>query len=468
METNLLNIKKLFFIFVIMLVGLWAVINLEITGIVSLIAFFALLFLFTRNYRSGFIALLFLKPIIDLAWDTQLFSFGSISLNLLKITGFIIPFLCLVYFAMTPKIFKVNSRNSGVLLFIFINLISIFIIFLDSFALGNVFGGLTYFFKLLNGFFIFLALPFVFDREGDDVLIIKTLFYSAITPTILSIFLFVFGGYNVTIGQDVERFAGIYHDAGGLSINAFIGFTVSVFYLQFLNYDRGGQEKIFFKKLFALLLIAANLLFLYLALTRIMYLVVFVFGVMWVIFYYRKYLLVLIVAPLLVLWIINNEDFRQRSWKEFRAIEEYERSGKQDKLFRFAGGGRIYMWQDAFDVIDNMDINQKLFGTGYGIAAHNEYIDIIVRTGFIGFVIFLIMLARLFFQLVNNRSTTLNPHFKSLNLFAVILLLCFCIMSMTGYTVSQTTFGIYIWSILSICLLFDSRNISFNPVKPAS
>ncbi len=451
-----LRLPQLLIFLIVCVIGAWAVVNLSFKGIVGVFCFIALVALFIRNARIGFLAILFLKPIIDLAWDVRLFSFAGSNYNILRITGVMIPVLCLAYFMTMKSKFKINLVAGWIMLFLSLNMIAIFFNSVEAGDFMNIVLN-DWLLKLLNGLMVFFALPYVFKDSNDGRTIIRTIYYSMFIPTLICLYLYVAGQYNVTKAQNVVRFAGIYHDAGGLSLNAFIGFAMSVFYLEIIKKET--LWTLFVKRINYLLvffMIGVNLWFVYLGITRIMYLTTLIFISMWFILYYKRYFTALLLIPAMIVWISNDEDFQQRNWKEIKAIEMYQKTGQIDKQdLKYSGGGRFLKWQDVInDMATEMELPNYVFGLGEGRGAHNEYLDIVFRTGFLGLLSFMAILFICFRKLLQNYKRGVSTNFfkSSASFFAFVLLICYAVMGGTGYIVSQTTFGIFMWSTVAVAL----------------
>lgn len=432
---------------------LFAYLQWSTATVFALIGMGAMLFSFVRKIRVGLLTLLILKPVIDVAWDVNLFAIGSVSINVLKLTGFLIPLLCVMFLLTTRKSLMISRLNIGVLLFIAANVISVMIYLANTFDPGRTLFSISiHVLRILNGALIYLIVPLVFDEPDDQWLLIRTMFYSTLFPSVLSTLTYFTGQANITIGQEVERFAGIYHDPGGMSITAFIGLTSSLLYL---STDHPRNPKHPMTKIMILAMVLINVWLLYITYTRMMYVVTLVFLGLWITIRYRKGLLVLLATPLLVFGLITTEEFQQRNWKEIKAYEAYQNRENSDFFLQYSGGGRVMVWSNAIDMIEEYDLSQLALGTGRLMPLHNEYLDLLVRTGLVGLMIFLFMITSLGAYLWRRYRTHENEMAGTVALFSLLLIVSFAIMGLTGYTVSQTTFGIYMWSMVAIALYYQ-------------
>lgn len=433
--------------------------NFSLAAATGVLAVGFLLVLIFYKIRVLFISIFILKPLIDLAWDAHFFSLGGSTINLLRIVGIFVPLICIVHLIFTPSTIRIKKINFWVIAFLAINALSTITTILNSNDfLSSFISDTTYWFRLANGMLMYIALPYVFDLQTEYLSLIRIFFYSTIIPTIVSASLIVTDSFNITVGQQVVRFAGLYHDAGGLSINAFIGITLSLLYWYLLPKFQYAPSTYFLNRLITVFVFTINLLMLYWSVTRMMYLVTFVFIIGWLFFQYRVRWSLLLLIPLTITYIWSDASFRQRNWKEIKAYEEYQNAGDYQKYVRVSGGGRLDRWDTILDRISNMDMYEWLMGTGKGSAAHNEYLDTFMRTGFLGLFSLIMSTGVLFFFLLRKaRNTPSNSEIKPIIIFSSFLLISLWLMSLTGYTITQTTLGIFVWSTLSIAVYSQSE-----------
>lgn len=159
----------------------------------------------------------------------------------------------------------------------------------------------------------------------------------------------------------------------------------------------------------------------------------------------RKYLIV--VAVILFGWQSLVPPAVQQ-----RVMMTYE-DGKIDN----SAGERVQLWEDAFTLIPQ----HPVFGTGFdtyrylGRSAdytdtHNYYVKVTVETGFVGLIIFLTLLWKMFRSGVTLMRIADDPVFRGMGLGFAAMMACVFVVNLFGDRWMYQQLTAYMWVILGL------------------
>jgi hypothetical protein len=153
-----------------------------------------------------------------------------------------------------------------------------------------------------------------------------------------------------------------------------------------------------------------------------------------------------------IITIANNSRLAQ-------TIFEFLRTGDVNRFTT----GRIGIWSQYFQYFSQQSLLEILFGSSlslfrdtYEIVAHthNFWVDVLIETGLIGFLFYLISLVILYFRYFKNRSKDLSQY------FGLAILAIFILYSLTLSLYSERT----TWT-MAILLLYQTRGKSSLDMK---
>ena len=242
----------------------------------------------------------------------------------------------------------------------------------------------------------------------------------------------------------VERFAGIYNDAGGPSYNAVMSL---IFVSYFVYLEKKSRNRLSFQKtlLFLLTLIVSGFL-LVVTITKsalVMLLIFIVFWWLWV----RKSKWMLLFSLLLLLVVPQTEfggKLEKRFENETRVFVEGDYS---DRALSSLATGRYGTWVMILKTYEaDYSLKEKLFGRGKHYGAHNQYLAELMRTGAIGLMLFLFVIFKLLVtQYSKYRRTGMKEY-----LMGFVFLIVFIAQGTVGHPFYYTTHFWYLMILMSI------------------
>lgn len=127
------------------------------------------------------------------------------------------------------------------------------------------------------------------------------------------------------------------------------------------------------------------------------------------------------------------------------------------------GSGRIDIYKDVIEAVNNFDIGHFMFGGGrgnigkytHGYSAHNEFLEVLFSWGVIGLILYIIFLVKLFVMFIRSD--------KHLNIYPlkVASLGIFIAMSITSHLVIYPYLFCILTSFWGYCLCYKNKQ-NFN------
>jgi len=417
----------------------YLVINANLIQVLGILSVALVLFLTFLMPEKALIVLLVIKPFIDLTWRAYFTSWGGVRINSLRIVGFYAFIISgWLYFRYRGKGAVFNEKI--ILLFILVNFFS----FLNALIIwpGSFMNHADNFLRVADAYLIYCVIHNLLESKDKRLRIIVSIWMSTLAVGIISIFVFLSGRYEIDITQGVTRFAGLYNDPGTPSYMAILSLAFGTLYLE-IKKGRYGH-KISYRILYLITIIVTGAL-LIITLTKSAILMLLVFLILWFGIYKRKLLMVICSIVIAGSFLYSNsEAFRMRIEKEVKFV--------RDKDFSLAaarplGTGRIAHWESTIQIfMHDYSLFQQFFGTYHNFAAHNQYIAYLMQVGYVGLLIFIIMLTRFFLRLKSIYKKQRRPEiFMALTLFAII-----CIYALSGHPFDYTTILWYLMISLSV------------------
>jgi O-antigen ligase len=205
------------------------------------------------------------------------------------------------------------------------------------------------------------------------------------------------GLYLINYWTGVPRYKGMYEGPHNMSHDmAFLIMLMGIYLLVREPLAETGQIKRSSARNVMLLCLAGVAFFcIYMSSVRTTLVGLFVFGAIIVSTYYKKGRLVLVATVAILLLFGLDESVQQRYFREAAQAE-------RDPTFTEAeyGSGRLRIWSEYFENFLAMPVDRQLAGVGIGnwhnkgdwpvyLDAHNDFINILVFTGYVGFVLFI-------------------------------------------------------------------------------
>lgn len=404
-----------------------------------------------RGRSRAFIVVLFaIKPFIDLTWNIPLFSLGGHAVNPLSITGFCVFIIVgFLYFSQNDNKRIFNERV--IWLFIGLNLFTSIIAIL--FYNHPVMYAMDFLLRIFDAYFIYFIGHRFIENDRDKLRIISIIWITTLLVGILSCIVYSKGAFETGSSQGVERFTGIYNDAGTPAYNAIMSIIFGTLYLELCKRQRQLIPVIAKIAFILTLLVLAFILKITLTKSAVLMLVVFL--IMWTGLYKRKSYVIL---PLIIISgyyiYTTSEDVQKRMAAEVEFLSEGTFSME---LARPMGTGRVAHWERVLTYYSqDFGLFQKLFGSSRNFGAHNQYIAYLMQSGLVGLAVFVIILLRFYRQLIY-----LHKRYKQSEIYmALTLLSIVSVTGMFGHPFRMTTLIWYLMILLSMINVTNKTEVT--------
>ncbi len=388
-------------------------------------------FLFSLiNYRWGFFIFLFIRPLIDFATEQKLFSVGSVTVNLLFVYGGLMLLFSLLVLGANYQELKEKKIRSLWLVFIFWSLISLSYSF-------DLFSSVKELSRYLSIFFSFALGAILIKKSGDLTRLIKVIIFSSLIPALVALSQYIYG--NGLIEDGINRLYGTMAHPNMLAFYLLLPITLSVFI--FLTVNKKRVEAYLY--LAIALFLSFILVYTY---TRGAYVALLLIFILIGLLKYRKFLAVAGVG--LILFYVASTTFQQR----FNTIFQADPSGSIS--------WRISLYRDSLSYV----MVSPIIGQGVGLAEtviaanrdfrlgatqpHNDYIRLALDGGIIGVVIYLLLIAALFFELIKLYKLENRVRLKMLNIFILAFTVSLYAMSIGDNILNDTTLEWQFWALI--------------------
>jgi len=325
----------------------------------------------------------FLRPVFFIELESgNLFDFAAIAIFTLMLAAFLAT-------SAVRKDIQISSVDFVIVLFSFW-CIAASIVYMDK-ASGREVA------KLLVPLWTYIVAKNILRTPDDYRRMLKFLILGFVLPACLSAVL-IFRGKGVEVTDywtGIERWKGAYAGSHSLGHNmAFLLITIaSYLWLSRSTTRRWKLGRITTVGLIGL--ISAALYCLYFSQVRTATLGLLVFVIIFLFAYNRKLLTVFVVAGSIAA-VVSLPILIPRFFNDFVMVQE----GKWDS--EEFGSGRPRIWQNNLEIYAGMPIDRQLAGVGIGnkwglggeegiMDSHSDFLDVLIQTGVIGFLLFILI-----------------------------------------------------------------------------
>lgn len=365
------------------------------------------------------LAYIVLRPFLAVFYSLNVVAGFSV----LELIGAFFPMVLLLYWAMAKPQVSVNYYG-GLYLLVILWVLLMTLLKMSIYGFGGL-QSFSSFFRVLNGFAVFVTFPLIFkDKKGINHLT-TAFFIGTFFPLLQGIAQLLlgvdFGGMktSVTAGQssgDVEMYYGLYYKYGGYALAALIGGLIMI-------YKIGVASKIKNRKL----CIYLSFFILYLLLAALTLSRVLVFSMLTIIIAiiitstmgksgFQKVIAILTLS--LLAFCLSGLGFVKdrygqivkRSENEFAVV-----SGEANVESAFHG--RVGHWEDKLEQFNEKPFFERLTGTNIGIGPHGDYVEWLLKYGYIGIILYCILFfglllssIRMFFRITRIGNSYLQPY----------------------------------------------------------
>ena len=318
-------------------------------------------------------------------------------LNILEIGGFVFPVVLLLYWAMAN--FRTATNNCKRIYFLVVAWVLLTTI-LKIFSYG--FHGIqsfSFFIRIINGFAVFIVFPLIFKDHKSINALINAFFIATFFPLLQGLAQLLLGadigGMRTSVSDTyanggLEMYYGLYYKYEGYSWAALLGGLIMI-------YKMGLASKIKTKRMYIFgLFFVLYLILALLTLSRVLLVsmsivfIAIVFAITKEKSWPKKVMTILILILLaLVLSMFEftkdrREQVMMRSKDEFQVI-----SGEIEVDAAFHG--RAGLWKYKIEQFRQTPLIDKIIGTNIGTGPHGDYVEWLLKCGYIGISLYSIL-----------------------------------------------------------------------------
>ncbi len=378
---------------------------------------------FSNGMFAAFLVLVATKSIMDAFWDIRV---GPLSFS--SIGGILIPILFYsVVFKIKhlPKAWVSNAK----LLFIAYSFGLLFAFTIKPIASFEVF------IMNINIFMGFLLIPLLVTNKSQFQKLLIAIIISGIFPIVVSVFQYQAGIiFNERQTAGLTRYVGFYHDAFPVRFYGLFTFFSCILYLSVF-------KRINKFLMLVLVGISMSALFsVYLVFSKAAVVIICLWIMLMLTFSKAKLKYLFIISIFTVLAYVNFGDVIYNNIEQLFSKEVGYNDGTYTDV-RYTLAGRGYIWDNLWDFWLNEQI--PLFQwTGDGISrpAHNQFLKVLLSSGIIGVLLFVIFLFKVF-KLIMRSS-------KKIRLFLLMLFGMFLIDCLGLTTGDYYYYNILTWGLI--------------------
>lgn len=393
-----------------------------------------------RHPFAGLLALLIIRPLLDVTSGDTLFAIAGLDINPAGIFG-LLAIVWAAWLAWQKRHQLSRIHRLGWLWVLFLGSAALSCLY--SFSLGSSLEELS---RLLSIFALFLAASLLVDSASKLTRLIKSILFSAVVPSLVALWQ-LFSGTGL-LENGTNRLLATFGHPNMFAF--FLVFVLSLSVFAALNLDyRKVQPYLYYLASLAMLIL---LFFTY---TRGAYVALAIFILIVGVMRFRKFL----VAGLLVvsLVVLAYSPIRERAISIF--------SFRADDSISW----RLGLWQEGWEYA------QPKIASGYGLGTapqviaahkpyyhgsvepHNDYLRILLEQGVPGVFAYLLLIAGLIYALLHRYLGQQRPKLKVFNLFAIAAAISLFAMSFGDNILNDTALQLAFWSLVGAVLSFQVR-----------
>jgi len=329
-------------------------------------------------------------------------------LNILELVGFLFPIILLLYWAM-EGFRTVRNKYEKIYVFIITWVLLVTLLKMLSYGFGGI-ESLSGFFRVLNGFAVFVVFPLIFKDQKSINGLLNAFFITTLFPLLQGLIQLLLGAdiggmrTSIIAGHGMElSYYGLYHKTGVYAWAAICGALIIVYKMPLAN--KINKKRVCFWGLFFLLyLILASL-----TLSRTIIASMLVVSITMVIAitgekaWLQKIITILIMF--LLAFVVSESEFAKDRYEQIMKRTEAEFqvvSGERD--FEGALHGRVGLWKNKLEQFNEKPLIDRLIGTNINIGPHSDYVIWVLQYGYIGIILYIM----LFFGLLLSSIRTLS------------------------------------------------------------
>ena len=428
---------------------------------ITIAVVFLFIFLFFYQPKYAVYLTFFAKPLIDATWNLTL---PFIDMNSLQIMGVAFPLMAILLIAVQRIDIRRYELCLSILAFVFLNIVS-FVTFVinrgDGYLVKTV-GAFIYqirfFFQFLNSFAAYFLLPVVVRTTKERQFFFLVLIFAGIFPTVtglLQILGFLEARTLLTTGELV-RISGLYYDSTNLRMYSIQTIVAVIAYRDLTRSSIHGWVS----RILLIAMVPFVLVVVYFGYSKAALLILCLWVIVYILLRPRPVVLLCLAIVIPALYMNFSERIEEDIGALFRKEVSFAEGNLPEQNEYTLLGGRLQRWGNLWTQFSDSDIIEKAFGYNYsvGILAHNDFLRILISTGVIGLLVYVIFLVILAYKIVDNEYKYRDPY----SMAAILIFISFIVDSIG---LVPTVYPGYCWVTFGIISIALNRDTLSN--KPA-
>ncbi len=415
-----------------------------LTPLVVVILLLSTAFLF-KNWKNAFFVLFLTRPVIDTAYNYNiLFGFSP-----LHFIGVAFPLLTLSYFLQAKHSAPLKARRP-MILFLLSNVLSALATMVSNPSEPSFIYGLMIFFQSANFVSAYLLLPFLVESEKELNRFVVMLMIAGLFPLLTGLaqsFGVLPGLKTIRTTGELVRISGWYYDSSNMR---FYMFQTIVSSLLVISFNRSRMSRTAHALLLGVM--AGSFYVLYRTYSKSA-LAIMVVGMFMYFLLRRQFVLALsgLVACVIAYAAVDTirRDVDSLLWKEiwYAQLEDKEQFYTPSLL-----SGRVGVWEQQLEAFKASDIISKAVGISYffGRHAHNDFMRVLISTGFIGLSLFVFAYGALVSYLIAG-------YMRYRDALSIMALIVFAALLIDSFGLTMTLVTSYCWFSFGIMSLSINR-----------
>jgi len=346
-----------------------------------------------RSIKNFILVYVALRSFLAVFYGVRIFA----GFNILELVGFAFPVVLLLYWAMTN--FRIGQNNyKGIysLVITWVLLVTVLKMLSYGFSGIQAFSG---FFRVLNGFAVFIVFPLIFKDQKSINNLMNAFFIATLFPLLQGLAQLLLGadigGMRTSLGDGygsggVEMYYGLYYKYDGYAWAALLGGLVMVYKMGFAT--KINKKRLYIYVLFFVLylILASMTLSRTLVVTMTVVCITMVIAITGKEAWPQKIIVIFIL--LLLTFIISGSGYVKDRYEQIMTRSEHELkvlSGEADVGSSLHG--RVGLWKYKLEQFNQKPFIDRLTGTNLGTGPHSDYIEWVLKYGYIGIILYFIL-----------------------------------------------------------------------------
>ena len=408
-----------------------------------------------KNFILVFVAL---RSFLAVFYDVNIVA----GLNILELGGFAFPVVLLLHWAMTN--FRTAPNNFKGIYFLFITWVLLATVLkMLSYGFSGI-QSFSFFFRVLNGFAAFIVFPLIFKDQKSINTLMNAFFIATLFPLLQGLAQLLLGadigGMRTSIGDaygsgGVEMYYGLYFKYEGYAWAALLGGLVMVYKMSLVS--KINKKRMYIYGLFFILyLILASM-----TLSRVLVFSMLVVCITMVIAITESKAwpqkIIVIFILLLLAFIISRSGYAKDRYEQIMARSEGEfqvLSGEANVEAAFHG--RLGNWKYRLKQFSEKPLIDRVTGTNIGTGPHSDYVECVLRYGYIGIVVYIMLFLGLLVISIKTLSRINRTHGSYLRPYGFIVIAGLIIWLMEAIIHNTSQYPDYAYFIIGNTAIFLS------------